>query len=215
MRKTWIAAATLSVVAALAFTGPAARALAAEPQASDTQAATAPDCSALASELTRTANDVKSGLTATPPTADRAGEIANGLRKQVSSLIDLGCLPAGEPSTSAPANREEYFRTPFGWPVFPSFGPVFPSFGWPMFPPIGWPVFPPIGGGSPPNVAVCTDLTQDLLDAVNDLMAALLAPGGPDLTAALNALMEILDALAGLTSPVNGCLPPITPVTNQ
>lgn len=175
MKKLWFAGISLSVIAAVAVAVPAMTSLAHEPAVEEQARA----CEALAGDLTGGVTDLQSGLVALPPKLDTVPSVVNGLLGQVTSLIDLGCLPTPELPVAAPLKGKDQ-----------------------LIPPL-----PPVGG-TLPTVPVCTDLTADLLDAVTGVLAALLSTGGlPDLTGALDAITDLLDTLTGLTDTTNSCLP--------
>lgn len=206
MKKSWIAAGSLSVIAAVAIAVPAVRGLAIESAAE----AKAAECATLAGDVTGKATDLQGGLSAAPPKLDRVGELVNGLLDPVLELIDAGCLPKPELPAAAPAGHEEQL------PPLPTVVPspsALPS-GIPLPSASAVPTGLPLPSASAlpvrdalPAVPVCTDLTADLLDAVTGVLAALLSTSAPDITAALSEVADVLKTLTSLTDAANKCLP--------
>ncbi|WP_162907548.1 hypothetical protein [Allorhizocola rhizosphaerae] len=206
MRKTWIATTSLGVIAVVALAMPAVRGLAIETHIEEQSK----ECATAAGRLTKSATELQNGLAAVPPTLGDLAKTTNGLLGQVAGLIETGCLPEPKLPDGTPAEHEK--QPPL--PPLPSFPPLpsgfpFPS-GFPMptapaFPSMAAATFPPAGGAL--TVPVCTDLTADLLDSVTGVLAALLSPDQPDVTAASSAVTRLLEALTKLSDVANNCLP--------
>jgi hypothetical protein len=165
-------------------------------------------CGALAGDLGSALSDVQSSLVAVPPSLDGVPGLVNGLLVKVTSLIDLGCLPAVELPVSAPvagngpadkADKALADKASAGEATLP--GIPLPSAGLPL--PSLSAELPGLAGLG--AVPVCTDLTADLLATVSNLLAALLSTGVPDLTKALDAVTGLLDTVTKLTGA--DCLP--------
>lgn len=178
MKRLWLAGASLSVITTAALAVPTVSVIAADrgERASTERVQT---CEAPVKELEGAATDVQKGLVAVPPKLDSVGSVVNGLLEQVTNLIDLGCLPTPELPVASARN------------------------GTNQLPPL--PSLPPVGGGLP-TVPLCTDLTADLLNAVTELLAALLSTGLPDVPGAVDAVTGLLGSLTKLTDAANKCV---------
>jgi hypothetical protein len=166
-------------------------------------------CGALASDLQANATGVQQSLLAVPPTLDAVPKLMNGLLDQVTSLVDLGCLPAPQlPAAAAPVGHTTEGRIP-GVPL-PTLVPTLVPTDLPTVVPTTVPTTLPTelpGVPGLPTVDTCTDLTADLLAAISDTLAALLSTGLPDLTAAVEAVTHLVDTLTKLIDPAAACLP--------